>query len=227
MAIKDWPAQLRPRERLLSEGANSLSDAELLAIFIGTGIKDKDALTLAREYLQAAGSLSALLAMPQNEFCAMAGLGKAKFALLQAALTIAARYYCDKPEALAAIDSAAIAKRIAKMHLGVLPSEAFGVLFLTAQHTQIRFEILFKGSINQAAVYPREIVKRALALNAAAIILAHNHPSGATNPSEADIALTERVQAAMMTVDIDVLDHIIVGAGEPYSMAEAGLIRTL
>lgn len=224
MAIKDWPQQLRPRERLLTEGAHVLSDAELLAIFIRTGIKNKDALTLAREYLQAAGSLGALLALPKQEFCALAGLGEAKYASLQAALAMASRFYGEQAAALPVADSASAAKRIAKLHLGLLQSEAFGVLFLTAQHAQIRFEVLFKGSINQAAVYPREIVKRALVLNAAAIILAHNHPSGLAQPSEADIAITRRIQAAMATIDVQVLDHIIVGAGEPHSFAEQGML---
>ena len=224
MAITDWPSAERPREKLLARGAASLSDAELLAIFLRTGVAGKSAVDLARELLNHFGSLRALLSAGEGEFCQGLGLGQAKFCQLQAVLEMASRHLDEQLTKTSALDNAATVKRLAKVRLGGLAHEVFAVLFLDAQHRLIQFEELFRGTIDCASVYPREVVKRALALNAAAVILAHNHPSGHSTPSEADKQLTQRLCSALALVDVRVLDHIVVGDNTPFSFCEAGLI---
>lgn len=224
MAITDWPSAERPREKLLARGATALSDAELLAIFLRTGVAGKSAVDLARELLKHFGSLRALLSADEREFCQGLGLGQAKFCQLQAVLEMASRHLDEQLTQSSALDNAAAVKRLAKARLGALAHEVFAVLFLDTQHHLIQFEELFRGTIDCASVYPREVVKRALALNAAAVILAHNHPSGHSMPSEADKQLTQRLCSALALVDVRVLDHIVVGNNEPFSFCETGLI---
>ena len=222
MAISDWPASERPREKLLMQGASSLSDAELLAIFLRTGVSGKTAVDLARELLSYFGSLRGLLAASQEEFCAAMGLGEAKYSQLQAVLEMASRYFTEELEQQSAIDSAEGAKRIAKLKLGGLDYEVFAVFFLDNQHRLLRFEEVFRGTFDGAQVYPRELAVRALQLNAAAVILAHNHPSGISEPSRSDHQLTERLVEVLSLLEVRVLDHILVGGGLPVSFAERG-----
>ena len=224
MSICHWPEAERPREKLLSQGAHVLSDAELLAIFLRTGVAGKSAVDLARELLNHFGSLKALLSAGEREFCQGLGLGQAKFCQLQAVLEMSARHLAEQLTQSNALDNAAAVKRLVKARLAALPHEVFAVLFLDTQHRLIQFEELFRGTIDSASVYPREVVKRALALNTAAVILAHNHPSGHSSPSEADKQITQRLCSALALVDVRVLDHIIVGNNEPFSFCEAGLI---
>ncbi len=224
MAIRDWPAEDRPREKLLQKGAQSLTDAELLAIFLRTGTKGKSAVDLSRELLDEFGSLKALLDADQHTFCQGNGLGAAKYAQLQAVLQMAKRHYeeiLQKGHALTSAD----ATRIYLSHqLRGYSYEVFAALFLDNRHRVIQFEELFRGTIDGASVYPREVAKKALQLNAAAIIFAHNHPSGINEPSQADKHITQKLQQALTLFDIRVLDHFIIGDGVPYSFAEAGLI---
>ncbi len=224
MAITDWPLAERPREKLLQRGAGALSDAELLAIFLRTGVAGKSAVDLARELLVHFGSLRGLLSASRTEFCAACGLGEAKFTQLQAVLEMASRHMAEELVAASVFNNVDIVKRWIKAKLVVKSHEVFAVLFLDTQHRLIQYEELFRGSIDSASVYPREVVKRALAHNAAALILAHNHPSGHAEPSLADRQLTDRLGAALELVEVRVLDHIVVGSGEPYSFAENGLM---
>jgi DNA repair protein RadC len=222
--ISAWPADERPREKLLQRGAGALSDAELVAIFLRTGIVGKTAVDLARELLQRFGSLRALLEADRKTFCASPGLGDAKFVLLQATLEMARRHLREQLDRGDAITSPEDTRRYIAAHLRDRRQEVFACLFLDNRHRVIRFEELFYGTIDGAGVHPREVVKRALAHNCAALILAHNHPSGVAEPSAADRHITERLQAALSLVDVRVLDHIIVGDGPPVSMAERGLL---
>lgn len=222
MAIKDWPTSERPREKLLQRGASALSDAELLAIFLRTGVNGFSAVDLARELLTQFGSLRALLEADQSMFCDGKGLGPAKYAQLQAVLEMGRRYLAstlEKGEAFTDIQQSSL---FFKQQLRHHQQEVFACLFLDSQHQLIRFDELFYGTIDGASVYPREIVKQALKLNAAAVILGHNHPSGIAEPSHADISITQRIKEALALVDIRVLDHIIVGDGETRSLAELG-----
>jgi DNA repair protein RadC len=224
MAIKDWPAAERPRERLLGHGAHALSDAELLAIFLRTGIAGKSAVDLARELLGAFGGIGPLLAADQRTFCAAPGLGAAKFAQLQAVLEMARRYLAERLERGDPLCSPTDTRRYLQARLGGHPHEVFGVLFLDNRHRVLAFEELFRGTIDGAQVHPREIVRRALHHNAAALILAHNHPSGVSEPSQADRRITQRLRDALSLVEIRILDHIVVGHGETTSFAELGLL---
>ncbi len=224
MAITDWPRAERPREKLLARGAGALSDAELLAIFLRTGVAGKSAVDLARELLTHFGSLQVLMSASESEFCQGIGLGQAKFCQLQAVLEMGARHANEQLSRSSALDSAVLVKRLVKARLVGHTQEVFAVLFLDSQHRLIQFEELFTGTIDAACVYPREVVKRALALNAAAVILAHNHPSGCSEPSEADKQVTHRLSSALALVDVRLLDHIVVGDGEPFSFCEKGLI---
>jgi DNA repair protein RadC len=222
MPITDWPEGERPREKLLARGAEALSDAELLAIFLRTGVPGKTAVDLARDLLIRFGGLRPLLRANQSEFCEAQGLGPAKFTQLQAVLEMARR---NMAEGLAERDVLAdpqATRRFLAARLRDLDHEVFAAIFLDNQHRVIVFEVLARGTIDSASVYPREVVKRALALGAAALIFAHNHPSGSTEPSAADRALTERLKQALATVDIRVLDHLVIGEGAPASFAERG-----
>jgi len=224
MAIKDWPAAERPREKLLIRGAAALSDAELLAIFLRTGVPGKSALDLARELLDEFGGLRPLLAAERQRFCRAKGLGDAKYVQLQAVLEIGRRYLADRLKRGDPLTSPDDTRAFLRAHLGAYPHEVFACLFLDNRHRVIRFEELFRGTIDGASVHPREVVKQALAHNAAALIFAHNHPSGVAEPSRADQALTRRLTEALALVDIRVLDHFVVGDGEPVSLAELGLL---
>lgn len=222
MSIRDWPAAERPREKLLEQGAASLTDAELLAIFLRTGVTGKSAVDLARYLLSEFGSLRALLEADQSGFSLHLGLGPAKYAQLQAVLEMSRRHLAERLRRDSALESPQAVRDYLKAQLRHELHEVFGCLFLDAKHRVLAFEVLFRGSIDSASVYPRQVVKRALANNAAAVILTHNHPSGVAEPSQADRVLTERLKDALALVEVRVLDHFIVGDGEPLSMAELG-----
>lgn len=222
MSIRDWPASERPREKLLDQGAEALSDAELLAIFLRTGVAGRSAVDLARHLLSEFGSLRALLESDLEQFSAHLGLGPAKFAQLQAVLEMGRRHLAERLQRESALESPQAVRDYLKARLRHEPHEMFGCLFLDSRHRVLAFEILFHGTIDGASVYPRQVVKRALAHNAAALILTHNHPSGVAEPSQADRQLTLRLKDALALIDVRVLDHFIVGDGEPLSMAEHG-----
>jgi DNA repair protein RadC len=222
MSIRDWPATERPREKLLDQGAASLSDAELLAIFLRTGVSGKSAVDLARHLLLQFGSLRALLEADQLTFSRQLGLGPAKFAQLQAVLEMARRHLAERLRRDSVLESPLVVRDYLKALLRHEPHEVFGCLFLDSRYRVLAFEALFRGSIDTTSVHPRQVVKRALAHNAAALILCHNHPSGIAEPSQADRALTKLLQKALDLVDVKVLDHFIIGEGDPLSMAEYG-----
>ncbi|HYE35090.1 RadC family protein [Methylocaldum sp.] len=224
MPITDWPDDERPREKLLQKGPLALSDAELLAIFLRTGVKGKTAVDLARELLIEFGSLRALLESDFERFSRSHGLGTAKYALLQAVLEMARRHLKETLRRGSALTSPDLTRNYLAARLRSYPHEVFAALFLDNQHRIIEFEELFRGTIDGASVYPREVVKKALSFNAAAVIFAHNHPSGIAEPSEADKHITQRLKQALSLIDIRVLDHFIVGDGDAYSFAEHGLI---
>lgn len=222
MTIRDWPAGDRPREKLLARGAAALSDTELLAIFLRTGVTGKSAVDLARELVARFGGLRGLFNAPREEFCAAGGLGPAKYAQLQAVLEMARRHLKEAlPQRTPLTDPDAV-RRFLSAQLRDLHHEVFAALFLDNRHRVIVFEELSKGTLNAASVYPREVVKRALAINAGAVIFAHNHPSGVAEPSAADRDLTRRLKQALALVDISVLDHFVVGDGSIVSFAERG-----
>ena len=222
--ISEWPADERPREKLLARGAQALSDAELLAIFLRIGIPGKIAVDLARDLLTRFGSLRGLLKAGQEEFCEAKGLGEAKYVQLQAVLEIARRHLEEKLAAGDALGSPQATRQYLVARLRGLDHEVFGALFLDNQHQVIAWAELARGTIDGASVYPREVVKAALKHNAAAVIFAHNHPSGVAEPSAADRLLTEKLKSALGMVDIRVLDHFVVGEGAPVSFAERGLL---
>ncbi len=222
MSIRDWPAAERPREKLLELGAASLSDAELLAIFLRVGVRGRSAVDLARDVLGHFGGLRGLLETDCHSFSAEPGLGSAKYAQLQAVMEMARRYLGQSMTRGSALESPAAVRTYLKAQLRHEADEVFGCLFLDTKHRPLVFEVLFRGSIDSAAVYPRQVVKRTLAHNAAALILCHNHPSGNPEPSQADIRLTHRLMDALETIDVRILDHFIVGDGEPLSMRERG-----
>jgi len=222
MSIRHWPEGERPREKLLQRGAQALSDAELLAIFLRTGVAGKSAVDLARELVTRFGGLRGLLRAEQAQFCAAKGLGQAKFVQLQAVLEIARRHLGEALAEPAGLKDPGQAKTFLRARLRDLDHEAFAALFLDTQHRVQAFEVLASGTLNAASVYPREVVKAALRHNAAALIFAHNHPSGVAEPSEADRSLTRRLKDALGLVDIRVLDHFVIGEGEPVSFAERG-----
>jgi len=224
MSIRDWPMAERPREKLLERGASSLSDAELLAIFLRTGVAGRSAVDLSRHLLIQFGSLRALLDANLTTFSGELGLGPAKYAQLQAVMEMSRRHMAESLKRDSALENPIQVRNYLKSMLRDEPHEVFGCLFLDNKHRVLTFEILFYGSINTAQVYPRQVVKRALAHNAASVILCHNHPSGITDPSVDDRVLTKRLMAALELVDVAVLDHLIIGDGDPLSMAECGLI---
>ena len=224
MAIKDWPAEDRPREKLLIRGATSLTDAELLAIFLRTGTPGKSAVDLARELLEDFGSLKALLDADRNRFCRANGLGSAKYAQLQAVMEMARRHFKEMLQRGNALTSPDITRAYLSAQLRGYSYEVFACLFLDNQHRVIELDELFRGTLDGASVYPREVAKRALHHNAAAVIFAHNHPSGISEPSQADKHITEKLKQALALFDIRVLDHFIIGDGQPYSFAEHGLL---
>ena len=225
MAITDWPEDERPRERLLAQGAASLSDAELLAIFLRVGMKGKSAVDLARELIRHFGSLTRMFAATQAEFSAIPGMGPAKYAQLQAVLEMSRRALAEEIKQGDAFASPTAVRDYLRRHLAGLKHEVFFVLWLDAQNRLIASEELFRGTLTQTSVYPREVVKKALWHNAAAVVLAHNHPSGVAEPSAADGVLTRELKQALALVDVRVLDHFIVaGQSQPLSFAERGLL---
>jgi DNA repair protein RadC len=224
MPITDWPVDERPREKLLQRGPASLSDAELLAIFLRTGVSGQTAVDLARSLLNQFGGLRQLLTSSQEQFCQGHGLGLAKYTQLQAVLEMSRRYLQEQMMQTDTLSSPTDTRRYLQAKLGAYPYEVFSCLFLDNRHRVICFEELFRGTIDGASVHPREVVKRSLEHNAAALILAHNHPSGIAEPSQADRQITAHLKRALSLVDIRVLDHVIVGDGEPVSLAEMGLM---
>ena len=224
MSIKSWPASERPREKLLSQGAMTLSDAELLAIFLRTGVPGCSAVDLSRELLNQFGSLTALLSADQKNFCQGRGLGEAKYVQLQAAIELSRRYLSERLQRETVFNSPQQVRDYLIARLAHLQREIFTVLFLDNQHRLIVCEDLFFGTIDGASVYPREVVKKCLQHNAAAVILAHNHPSGVAEPSLPDQQITQRLQSALSLMDIRVLDHLIVAGGQTVSFAERGLL---
>lgn len=223
MSITNWPASERPREKLLQKGSAALSDAELLSIFLRTGVKGKSAVDLARELLNNFGGLRNLLCAEQSDFCLHLGLGPAKFSQLQAVLEMAKRHLYEQMERGNALENPTATKNYLAAQLNAYKHEVFAGLFLDNRHRVIKFEELFTGTIDGASVYPREVVKKAMSYNAAAVIFAHNHPSGVAEPSQADKNITQRLQDALSLVDVRVLDHIIVG-DELISFAERGYL---
>ena len=224
MSIRDWPAAERPREKLLERGASSLSDAELLAIFLRTGVSGRSAVDLARHLLNQFGSLRALLEANLTAFSRELGLGPAKFAQLQAVMEMARRNMGEDLKRDSVLENPTQVRRYLKALLRHEQHEVFGCLFLDSKNRVQTFEVLFHGSINTAHVHARQVVKRALAHNSAGLILCHNHPSGVKDASEADIDLTRHLKQALALVDVVVLDHLIIGDGDPLSMVEYGLM---
>lgn len=225
MAISDWPVGERPRERLLAQGAAALSDAELLAIFLRVGVRGKSAVDLARELIERFGTLARLFAATQDELASVSGMGPAKYVQLQAVLEMAKRSLNAELRAATVFSSPGAVRDYLRLRLAGLQHEVFFALWVDAQNRLISAEELFRGTLTQTSVYPREVVKIALAHNAAAVILAHNHPSGVAEPSRADEALTRELKQALALVDVRVLDHFIVaGSALPLSFAERGLL---
>ncbi|PTD96049.1 RadC family protein [Pseudothauera lacus] len=225
MAISDWPAAERPREKLLARGAHTLSDAELLALFLRVGVRGRSAVDLGRDLLVRFGNLTRLCNAEAAEFASIPGMGLAKYAQLQAVMELSRRALAEEMSAGDIFDTPRSVRNWLRLRLGSLPHEVFTVLLLDARNRLIDAVELFRGTLTQTSVYPREVVKLALAHNAAAVILAHNHPSGACEPSHADELLTRSLKQALETVDVRVLDHFIVTAhGAPLSFAERGLL---
>lgn len=224
MSIKNWPQTERPREKLLKYGAAALSDAELLAIFLQTGTAGRSAVQIGRETITSFGSLGAVLNAGQLEFCACNGLGAARYAMLQAALEVSKRHVFETVMQGDVLSSPDQVRQYLSLHLTGLEHEVFSGLFLDNRHRVIEYRELFTGTIDSAAVYPREVVKRCLSSNAAAVIFAHNHPSGVAEPSDTDVRLTRKLVDALALIDVRVLDHLIIGQGVQTSLAERGLM---
>ena len=225
MAFKDLPAHARPREKLIARGAGALADAELLALLLRTGVAGKNVLQLAEELLEHFGGLSGLLQTSAEDLKVIKGMGgDAKRAELIAVLELARRAMAERLKERAVFDSPGAVKQYLQLHIGSRPYEVFAVLFLDAQHRLIVLEELFRGTLTQTSVYPREVVTRALQNHAAAVVLSHNHPSGNIEPSRADETLTQTLSAALSLIDVRVLDHVIVARGSTFSMAERGLV---
>jgi len=222
MAIRDWPIDTRPREKLLRQGAAALTDAELVAVFLRTGMVGKSAVDLGRELLDRFGGLSGLCRADKKSACAAPGVGEAKYALLQAVMEMARRTLDEDMKAGDALDSPEAVRAYLRLILHGKEYEVFCCVFLDAQNRVIAVEELFRGTLTQTSVYPREIIKRALFHNAGALILAHNHPSGVAESSQADRQLTRRLAEALALVDIRVLDHFIVAGASSLSFKESG-----
>lgn len=224
MAITDWPEDLRPRERLIKQGPHALSDAELIAVFLRVGVAGKSAVDLGRDMLSHFGSLTGLFSASLPDFSALNGLGPAKYAQFQAVLELARRAIKEELQAGVALSSPQTVRRYLQLLLAHKPYECFAVLFLDVKNRLIACDELFRGTLTHASVYPREVVKAALARNAASVICAHNHPSGTPTPSDADFHLTQSLKQALALVDVRTLDHFVVGGSEVYSFAEHGEI---
>lgn len=224
MSIRDWPEDDRPREKLLRVGAQALTEAELIAIFLRTGIKGRSALDVARDLLVQFKSLRGLLTADRAELCHAPGMGLARYATLQAVLELARRHFQELMQTGPALLNPQATRDFLRLKLRDLPHEVFCCLYLDNRHRVLAFEELFRGTVDGANVHPREVVKRALAHNAAALILAHNHPSGIAEPSQADQLITRRLKDALGLLDIRVLDHLVVGDTHCASFAELGLL---
>lgn len=224
MSIKSWPADDRPREKLLTKGASALSDAELLAIFLRVGVRGKSAVDLARLLLKEFGSLQGLFGADIAALSKIPGMGPAKYVQLQAVMEMARRALAESMAQADALSSPQAVRDYLRIQLQSLGHEVFVGLFLNARNQVIAVDTLSEGTLTQTSVFPREVVKRALAHNAAAVIFAHNHPSGSTEPSQADRHLTRALADALRTIDIRVLDHFVVAPGQILSFAEQGLM---
>jgi DNA repair protein RadC len=223
MSIRQWPQSERPREKLLARGSSALSDAELLAVLLGSGVRGKDAIALARELLMQAGSLNALLTRQDRDIRA-SGLGPAKRARLAATLELARRSLAEQLVERPSLGSPRESGQYLSARLRHLPYEVFACLFLDNRHRVLAFEELFRGTLDGASVHPREVVRACLQHNAAAVIFAHNHPSGVAEPSACDRAITRELDRALQLIGVRVLDHLVIGHAEPVSMAERGLL---
>jgi DNA repair protein RadC len=224
MLLKDLPQEARPREKLLSRGPSALSDAELLALLLRSGIQGKNVLQLAQELVDRFGGVAGLLHTPAEALKTVKGLGPAKRAELVAVLELARRALAQQLTQKPLFNTPQAVRDYLQLQLGGLHHEVFAVLFLDSQHRLIALEEMFRGTLTQTSVYPREVVKHALTLNASSVVLAHNHPSGTAQPSRADEALTHTLKAALALVDVRVLDHFVVTASQAVSMAELGLV---
>jgi len=224
MTIKNLPVAMRPREKLLSRGAAALGDAELLALLLRTGVKGTGVLLFAEALLNEFGGLAGLLNADAGTLERVKGIGPAKRAELAAVLELARRSMAHQLQQRPLFDSPGRVKEYLRLRLAQLQHEVFAVLFLDAQHQLLSMDEMFRGTLTQTSVYPREVVKRALATNAAAVVLAHNHPSGVAEPSRADEFLTQTLKSALALVDVRVLDHLVVGRGDVVSFAERGLL---
>lgn len=224
MSPKDLPADQRPREKLLARGAAALADTELLALLLRTGVRGHDVFALAQQLLGQFGGFAGLARCSAADLARVKGLGPAKLALLLAVIEVARRSLAQELQASPVFDTPQRVKDYVALHLATHEHEVFAVLFLDAQHRLLALEEMFRGTLTQTSVYPREVVRRALALNAGALILAHNHPSGVAEPSRADEYLTQTLKAALAVVDVRVVDHLVVGRGQVVSMAERGLM---
>ena len=224
MLLKDIPVDARPREKLLARGAGALSDAELLALLLRTGLPGKNALQMGQELLNTFGGVAGLLHTGPEALKSIKGLGPAKRAEIVAVLELARRALAEELKEKTVFSTPQAIRDYLQLQLGSRPYEVFAVLFLDAQHRLIALEELFRGTLAQTSVYPREVVVRALALNAASLVLAHNHPSGSAQPSRADEAITKTLQAALGLIDVQVLDHFVVTTSQATSMAEMGLL---
>lgn len=222
MGINHWPEDQRPRERLIKHGAPALSDAELLSVFLRVGVKGKSAVDLGRDMISHFGSLRALFSAELPEFSQVHGLGSAKYAQLQAVLELAKRAIAEDLSNGSALSTPTAVRQYLQLQIGHKPYESFTILFLDVKNRLIKTQELFRGTLSHASVYPREVVKSALANNAASIILAHNHPSGTSAPSPADLSLTQTLVSALALVDVRVLDHFIVANNQIHSFAEHG-----
>lgn len=224
MVLKDIPAGARPREKLLAQGPGALADAELIALLLRTGFKGMSVLQLAQSMLDAFGGLTGLLNAGPNDLGRIKGLGPAKRAEMAAVIELARRSLAQQLAQRPVLDAPAKVKDYLRLQLAQRDHEVFGVLFLDAQNHLLGFDEMFRGTLTQTSVYPREVAKRALEINAAAVILAHNHPSGAAEPSRADEFLTQSLKSALQMIDVRVLDHLVVGHADVVSFAERGLL---
>jgi DNA repair protein RadC len=224
MSIRQWPDSERPREKLLQRGAQALSDAELLALLLGSGTRGRSAVELARALIAEFGSLRNLLTAEAKRCLAQAGIGPARYAILNAAVELARRHFREALRLGSALTSPEATRNFLIAQLRDRPYEVFCCLYLDNRHRLIAFEELFRGTIDRAGVHPREVLRQTLIHNAAAVILAHNHPSGVLEPSQADELITRRLKDALALVDVRVLDHFIIGDGHCYSFSESGLL---
>jgi DNA repair protein RadC len=222
MSINNWPLERRPRERLIRDGASALSDAELLAVFLRIGVPGKDAVQLGQDMVHHFGSLQGLFGASLHEFSSIHGLGPAKFAQLQAVMELARRAMMEEMKAGVTLASPRAVKEYLRLVFTGKPFESFHVLFLDVKNRLIEAKEMFRGTLTHTSVYPREVVKEALARNAASVMLAHNHPSGTPDPSESDLLLTRALVQALALVDIRILDHFVVAGHRVHSFAEHG-----